>query len=62
MASGETQVYEMYDPQSGESFGIAATRYEAAKEAKRMGLRVRRVWVKTIITNRPERFSRCPKR
>lgn len=59
---GETQVYELYDPKTGHGMGICATRYEATKEAKQLGYRVRRVWVSTIVTNNPERFARCPKR
>lgn len=58
----ETQVYEIYDPETGRGMGVAPTRYQAAKEAKSLGYRVRRVWVRRIVTNAPEKFANCPKR
>lgn len=57
---GETRVWEIYDPENGETFGVAPNRYQAKKLADELrGCRIRRVWVKTIITNEPEKFAQC---
>lgn len=63
MTTNETQVYEIYDPHTGQRFGVSPNRYQAQKLASELGgLKVRRVWVKTIVTNEPSKFSGCKTR
>ena len=59
---GETRVFEVYDPTTGDKMGGAPNRYQAAKLARELDCKIRRIWVRSIITNNPEQFANCPKR